>query len=154
MTRTTLTRPMLLAAAAFTAAGGYIHLTEWLDTYRDTPSEAPGSWLVRIGFPVNAAVSAVAVVALVLAATRLPKLAVPAVVGTFLFQAGSLAFLIGSRTGTVLGWTEPIWTPGAEQSRAVEIAAMVALVVAAALRRTRGAAASNATRGATPAAAG
>jgi hypothetical protein len=135
MTRTTRTRPMLLAAAAFTAAGGYVHLREWSETYRDVPSAAPGSWLVRIGFPLNAGVSALAAVALVLAATRLPRLAVPAIVGTFLVQAGSLAFLIGSRTGTVLGWTEPVWTPGAEQIRALEIAAMVALVVAAALRR-------------------
>lgn len=150
MARSALNRPMLVAAAAFTAAGGYVHLTEWLDTYRDIPSEAPGSWLVRIGFPVNAALSAVAAVALVLAATKLPKLLLPAVVGTFLFQAGSLGFLIGSRTGTVLGWTEPIWTPGAEQSRALEIAAMAALVVAAALSRSQGRAASGA-RAAAPA---
>ena len=128
---------MLLAAAAFTAGGGYVHLTEWLDTYRDIPSWAPGSWLVRIGFPVNGVVSLVAAVALVLAATKLPKLATPAIIGTFLFQAGSLFFLIGSRTGTVLGWTEPVWTPGAEQSRALEIAALVSLLVAAALDRVQ-----------------
>jgi len=135
MTRTPLTRPMLVAAAAFTAAGGYVHLREWLDTYRDVPSSAAGSWLVRIGFPVNAGVSVVAAVALVLAATRLPKLLWPAVAATFAFQAASLAFLIGSRTGTVLGWTEPIWTPGAEQSRALELAAMAALVLVVVLRR-------------------
>jgi len=135
MQRDRLARPMLLAAAAFTVAGGYVHLREWLDTYRDVPSSAPGSWLVRIGFPVDAGLSVVAAVVLVLAATRLPKLTVPATVATLLFQAGSLAFLIGSRTGTVLGWTEPTWTPGAEQSRALELAAMAALVVAVALRR-------------------
>lgn len=137
MERNRLARPMLLAAAAFTAGGGYVHLAEWLDTYRDVPAEAPGSWLVRIGFPVNTAVSLVAAVALVLAATRLPKLAAPAIVGTFLFQAASLAFLIGSRTGTVLGWTEPIWTPGAERSRALELAAMAALLAAVAIRPAR-----------------
>lgn len=126
---------MLLAAAAFTAANGYVHLTEWLDTYREVPSAAPGSWLVRIGFPVNAGVSLVAAVVLVLAATRLPRLALPAIVGTISFHAASLAFLIGSRTGTVLGWTEPIWTEGAERSRALELAAMAALLAAAVLRR-------------------
>ena len=137
MERNRLARPMLLAAAAFTAAGGYVHLTEWLDTYRDVPSAAPGSWLVRIGFPVNAGVSLVAAVALVVAATRRPKLAAPAIVATFLCQAASLAFLIGSRTGSVLGWTEPIWTEGAERSRALEIAAMAALLVAVVIRPAR-----------------
>jgi hypothetical protein len=57
--------PLLLSAALFTAAGGYVHLREWVHTYRAIPASAPGSALVRIGFPVNAAASAVLALALV-----------------------------------------------------------------------------------------
>ncbi|MEY2403444.1 MAG: hypothetical protein QOD38_995, partial [Acidimicrobiaceae bacterium] len=41
--------------------------------------------------------------------------------------AASLGSLILSRTGSVLGWKEPVWTDGANQARAVEIVALVAL---------------------------
>jgi hypothetical protein len=126
---------MLLAAAAFVAAGGYVHLREWLDAYRDVPSSAPGATLVKVGFPLNAAVSALFVIGLVLAATKVPRLAAPVVVGAIAFQAGSLAVLIGSRVGTVLGWTEPVWTQAADQTRAVEIGALAALVGVLAVRR-------------------
>ena len=133
MTRSTILRPMLLAAAVFTAAGGYIHLREWLNTYRHLPASAPGAWVVRLGFPVNAAASLVLAVALVLAATKLPRLGVAAFMATVGFQASSLGVLIATRTGSVFGWTEPIWTPGANQSRAVEIGALFTLGVLGAL---------------------
>lgn len=127
------TNPLVLASAAFVAAGGYIHLREWLETYRDVPSEAPGAFVVRLGFPVNAGVSlliAIALVATVFVAQQVQPLVI---VTAFLFQAGSLAVLIGTRIGTVFGWTEPGWSPGATQTRAVEIAAMVCLAAAFAL---------------------
>lgn len=126
------TRPLLIVAAAFVLAGGWIHLREWLDTYRDVPSEAPGSWVVRIGFPVNAAVSVLLAAALVFVAFRGGRRLGLAVIGaTVLFQAGSLAALIITRVDELFGWTEPTWTDGAEQTRAVEIGALVALVAAA-----------------------
>lgn len=122
-----LTTPLVIAAAVFVAAGGYIHLTEWLDVYRDIPSQTPGSEVVTIGFPVNVAISVLAVVALGVAAWKLPQYLWLVVAGTFLFQAGSLATLILSRTGTVFGWTEPTWNDAANQTRAVEIGALLCL---------------------------
>ena len=129
------TATMLLASAAYVVAGGYIHLSEWLDVYRSVPASAPGAGLVRIGFPVNAALSVVLAIVLVAAAVRLPRLVVPAVVATVAFQAASLAFVVGSRIGTVFGWSEPVWTTAAEQARAVEIGALVTVAAAVAVHR-------------------
>ncbi len=122
-----LTIPLVILSALFVAAGGYIHLTEWLDVYRDLPSETPGVEVVQVGFPVNVAVSVLAVVALGVAAWRLPKLLWLVVAGTVAFQVGSLATLILSRTGSVFGWTEPVWNDAANQARAVEIGALLSL---------------------------
>ncbi len=128
------TAPLALAAAVFVLAGGWIHLTEWLDVYRDVPDGVPGAAVVRIGFPVNVAISVAAAGAL-LAGIRRPRLLVPAVVAAALFQAGSLAALFVSRTGSLLGWEEPIWTTAAEQTRAVEIGALVCLTLLAVTER-------------------
>ena len=125
--------PLLVAAAVFTLAGGFVHLREWLDGYRDVPASAPGSFLVRVGFPVNVGVSLVVAAALVFCAVRATRLAPLVVVGAALFQASSLAVVIPTRTGTLFGWTEPIWTSGAAQSRAVEIGALLALGAVAAI---------------------
>ncbi len=131
-----LTGSMLFASAAYVVAGGYIHVSEWLEQYRFVPTSAPGAALVRIGFPVNAALSVVLAVVLVAAAVRLPRLVVPAAVGTMAFQAASLTFVIGSRIGTVLGWSEPVWTTAAEQTRAVEIGALLTLAAAVVVHRS------------------
>lgn len=130
---TKLTAPLLLLAAAFVLAGGYIHLTEWQDVYRDLPDQVPGAWVVKEGFLVNAVTSALVAGALVAVAFMLPKLRRLVIVGAVGFQAVSLAVLIRSRTGTIFEWTEPVWTPAANQSRAVEIGAIVCLVAALAL---------------------
>lgn len=122
-----LTIPLVILSAVFVAAGGYVHLTEWLDVYRDLPSQTPGVEVVQVGFPVNVAVSVLAVVALGLAAWRRPRWLWLVVAGTVAFQAGSLASLILSRTGSVFGWTEPVWNDAANQTRAVEIGALVCL---------------------------
>lgn len=131
-----LTGTMLFASAAYVAAGGYIHVSQWLDEYRFVPTSAPGAALVRLGFPVNGALSLVLAVVLVAAAVRLPRLVVPAVVATMAFQAASLAFVVASRIGTVLGWSEPVWTTAAEQTRAVEIGALLTLSAALVLHRS------------------
>ncbi len=120
-------QPVTLAAAAFVLAGGYVHLREWLDGYRDVPADAPGAFVVRIGFPVNAALSVVVAGALVVTLFVATRHASKVVAAAALFQAGSLAVLIGTRVGSVLGWMEPTWTPGANQSRALEIGALLAL---------------------------
>lgn len=53
---------------------------------------------------------------------------------TRLFLALSSMFIAaGGIIHPVLGWTEPSWTPGAEQTRIVEVAAIAALVALAVL---------------------
>lgn len=128
MERRRLLLPLVVAAAVFVAAGGYIHLVEWLDVYRDVPSAVPGSEVVTIGFPVNVAISVLAVLGLAVATWKRPTLLWIVVIGTLVFQAGSLATLILSRTGSVLGWSEPTWNDAANQTRAVEIGAILCLV--------------------------
>jgi hypothetical protein len=124
----------LLVAAAFVGAGGFIHLREWLNTYRDVPASVPGADVVRVGFPLNAALSAVIAVALVVAAFSASRRFIVIVTASaLLFQAGSLATLILSRTGSVLGWSEHDWSPAADQTRAVEIVALIAVAVTLAL---------------------
>jgi hypothetical protein len=135
----------MLGAALFVAAGGFIHLREWLATYRHVPASAPGSALVRVGFPLNAAASAALAVALVICALWLHRLIRLVVAAAVLFEAGSLATLILSRTGSVLGWMEPIWTRGANQTRAVELGALVSLFAVQAIGAVRGRAAQSPT---------
>jgi len=129
--------PLLLAIAGLVGAGGYVHLREWLGSYRSLPSAVPGSAVVKVGFPVTAAISAVlAVVLIVMALRRQDWNRTAAVVlgVTAIFQAVSLAVLILSRTDSVLGWSEPAWTRGADQIRAVEIGALICLAQVAGLR--------------------
>lgn len=122
----------------FVAAGGFIHAREWLETYRHVPADVAGSAVVRVGFPVNVAISALVTAALVACLATRSRFT-PVVAGAaLLFQAGALSFLIVSRTGSVFGWQEPAWTLGANQSRAVEIGALItlsAVLMIAALRR-------------------
>lgn len=134
--------PLVLLSALFVAAGGFIHLREWFETYRDLPAQVPGREVVVVGFPINVATSVLAVVALGVAYLRFRRFLLWVVGAVAAFQVGSLAFLILSRTGSVLGWTEPEWTTAASQARAVEIAALVALAATAGLvlrRRATGA---------------
>jgi hypothetical protein len=124
---------MLAVAAMFVVAGGFVHLREWLEIYRDVPAQVPGSLVVRLGFPLNAAASAVIAAALAVCAARRVRFAPQVVVAAVLFQATSLAALIATRTGSLFGWMETGWTVGASQTRAVEIGALVALAAVALL---------------------
>lgn len=119
----------LVAAAVFVLAGGWIHLREWLDTYKDIPAQVPGSFVVRLGFPVDAAVSLVAAAALVFIAVRVvsPRLALLITASTVAFQVSALVVLIATRYGSVFQWNEAEWTPGAQQSLAVELGAVIML---------------------------
>lgn len=122
---------MLAAAALFVAAGGFVHLREWLDIYRHVPADAAGSAVVRLGFPVNVAISLLVAVALVICGIRRSRFTPHVVVAAAVFQIGSLGALIATRTGSLLGWAEPSWTAGANQSLAVEVGALVALTAVA-----------------------
>lgn len=127
------TTPLVLVAALFVAAGGFIHLRDWLEIYRSVPSSVAGAGVVRVGFPVNVGVSVILAAALVVTVFRWRRFALAVVGTTVVFQAASLAALIVSRTGSLAGWMEPAWTVGANQTRAVEIGAMAALAAVIAI---------------------
>lgn len=120
--------PIVLAAAAYILAGGFVHLREWLDLYRHLPASVPGSAVVRLGFPINVALSVMAAGALLFTARASISRAWLAVIGSALFQVGSLAAVIRSRMGSLFGWSELGWTRAAKQSLVVEIAALAMLV--------------------------
>lgn len=124
---TALSRVLLVSGAVLTAAGAFVHLREWLDTYRDLPAGVPGSWLVRLGFPVYVVIGVVLTAMLLVASVSLGRLVMYVSASAVMFHGVALAMLIASRTGTVFGWTEPQWTTAAEQSRAVEIGALLFL---------------------------
>jgi hypothetical protein len=126
-----LTTPLVIAAALFVAAGGYVHLREWLEGYRNVPVEAPGAAVVRVGFVVNAAASFAIAAALVVTQLVGRRLAPLVMVGAALSQVAFAVAVVVSRTGSLGGWQEPVWTRGASQSLAVEIGALVALAAVA-----------------------
>lgn len=119
--------PLALVAALFTLAGGVVHLREWLDIYRDVSADVPGSAVVQVGFPLNAAVSLMLASALVATAIVARRLALPVRLATVTFMALSLVALLLSRTVGVLGWMERGLSPAAAQTLAVEIGALVVL---------------------------
>jgi hypothetical protein len=119
-----------ILAAAYVVAAGFVHLREWLGGYRDIPPDVPGSAVVRLGFPVQVGFSLALALALVVTLLGARRLAPWAAATTILFEACSLAALIASRYGTLLGWREPVWTRGASQSLAVAIGALAMLTAA------------------------
>jgi hypothetical protein len=131
--------PLLVAAAAYTAGGAYVHLREWLALYRDLPASIPGSAVVRVGFPLHAAMAAGLAVLLLFCALRAGHLVRWAVGGTLAFQVGAVAALVVSRTGSLFGWSEATWTGGATEALLAALGAIAslgaALVVGAAERR-------------------
>lgn len=124
------TLALLALAAVLVAAGGALHLNDWLRTYRGVPWEVPGAWVVRVGFPVNAAFSVVLGAGLVAAGLWYRRLLGAAIAAAIGFQLASIAALVLSRYGGVFGWNERGWTMQARQVLAVEIAAVVVLVAA------------------------
>lgn len=82
---------------------------------------------MRVGFPVTAGMALALAVGLV-ATMWVARRFAPHVAGAAIaFNVVSLGTLIATRTGSVFGWTEPVWTPAADQIRAVEVGALVAL---------------------------
>lgn len=136
------TAPLLVLAAVFVAAGGAVHLREWLDTYRHLPASVPGADVVRVGFVANAVASAVLAVALLGSVFVGRRVAALVVALAAAFEATSLATLIQTRRGTVLGWMERGWSLGAAQARAIEIGALslfaLVVVITSVSRRAQG----------------
>lgn len=118
-------------AAIFVLAGGGVHLSEWLTTYRAVPADVPGAVVVRSGFLVNVAVSAVvAALVLVAAAVRMrlwSRWWPPVVVGAIAFEAANAVALILSRNGGFGGWSEEGWSSGATAALTVELTAILLL---------------------------
>lgn len=125
--RRTVGLVLAVEGALFVAAGGLVHLREWVDTYRDVPSAAPGALVVTLGFPVNAAASLLLAAALVVAAVKVRRLLPAAIAANLALQLGSLAALVLSRQASIFGWSEPRWTAGAKQTLVVELAALAHL---------------------------
>ena len=120
-------RPLTILAALLIAAGGVVHFLEWNDAYRHLPGDVAGAALVKIGLPVNAVLSLLVAVALVVTLFAVRRLFTATVVAAVVFQLGSLAALVVSREGSLFGWQEATWTGAAEQSKVLEIAALVCL---------------------------
>ncbi|MGI8757611.1 MAG: hypothetical protein ACR2MB_17495 [Acidimicrobiales bacterium] len=132
--RTILGTAGWVLAALAVLAGGLLHLKIWNSDYRDLPKEVPGWWVVKVGFPVNAASSVVIALALALVAfgavVALRRFIVPAALA---LEVGSIAALVQSRRGTIFRWSEKGWTTNAKQVLIVEIVGTVLLVIAAML---------------------
>ncbi len=97
-----------------------------------------GAFVVRIGFPLNFAASVAATV-LLLTATRTKRgFGTLAAIGTIGFEATSLAVLVATRMANFLGWSEHVWTPGAQMSLALEAAAMLLIGAALFVRQQDG----------------
>lgn len=119
--------------AALVLAGGVIHFMIWRSTYRHVPSQVPGVWVVKTGFPLDAAVSVVVAIAIVVIARRLPLLLLAIAV----FQAVDIGFLVLSREASIFGWKEAGWNSDAKKVIVVEILALVSALAVFAVH-TRG----------------
>ncbi len=110
--------------------GGILHFQIWKSDYKDIPDGAvPGLWVVKKGFPINAAVSVVLAIALLLFAVgvivRLGKLAV---LGAAAVELGSIIALVLSRKASIFGWKETGWDGDAKKVLVTEIVSVVLLV--------------------------
>ena len=122
---------MVALAAVLVLLGGAIHLREWSETYRHVPAASPGAAVVRYGFPVHTALSALAAASLMLTALWRPAL--PwfrrTVLAAIVLEAASITALIVSRNGSLAGWSEVGWSRGAAQSLVVEAGAFLLLAL-------------------------
>ena len=119
-----------IASAVGVLAGGLLHLKVWDSDYRDLPDgRIPGLWVVKTGFPLNAAASVVVaglVVAVALGALpAIRRLAAPA---ALLVELGSIIALVMSRGSGIFDWTEKGYEGDAKQILVVEIVSSVLLV--------------------------
>lgn len=112
------------AAAALVAAGGAIHLQQWLVRMRDVPTIGPM-------FLLNVAASALVAVLL------LVRPSYPSIGAGLAVSVGTLAALVVARYETLFGYREPTWRSPATAAVVVELAASACLVIlAASLART------------------
>jgi len=112
-----------IVAAILVLIGGLLHYRIWDDRYRDIPDGAlPGLNVVKVGFPVNAGVSVLLAILLIVFGRR------PIVwLVTLLFEVGSIVALVLSRQASIFGWEEKGWDSDAKQVLLVEVLAVVLL---------------------------
>ena len=119
----TVTRLLAIVAALLVAAGGIAHYVLWDDRYRDLPDQVPGADVVKLGMPVNVALSLAAAVLLVL----LPKQRLVSI-GALVLQLGSIFALVDAREWMVLGWEERGYDSAASNVLILEVVAALVLI--------------------------
>ncbi|MEJ7584685.1 MAG: hypothetical protein WKF43_11510 [Acidimicrobiales bacterium] len=117
-----------VVAAVLVLAGGIFHYQIWDSDYRSIPDgSVPGLDVVKIGFPVNAALSVLLAILLVVFARR------PIVwLAGLVFELACIVTLVLSRQASVFGWKEEGWSDDAKKVLLVEVlsAAILALLLA------------------------
>lgn len=128
-----------VSTAVLVLAGGFIHFRLWQQQYKDLPAAVPGRWVVRTGFPVNAASSVLLALGLLAVGFRLfARVRLLVLVGALAFEAGSIAILSTTRYRAVFGWLEKgDWSTGPKRAIAVEILAVLALLAVLVTDRVR-----------------
>jgi hypothetical protein len=114
-------RAVRIVAAGMMLGGGAVHLTLWMHGYRGIP-------YIGTMFLVNAVMSALAAVGLVLSAAK------PIALFAVALSLGSLAALVLSRTVGLVGFMDS-WTPASVQVIATELGATIAIATAITMRR-------------------
>ena len=113
-----------LVGALAVLAGGLLHFKVWNDVYKEIPSgQAPGLWVVKIGFPVQAAASVLLAVLMIF--VRRPIVWAAAV----LLDIGSVLALVLSRKASLFGWKEIGWGGDVRLILISEVAAVVVISV-------------------------
>ena len=116
-------------ASAFVLAGGLIHYRLWQKTYRFTPDQVPGAWVVKAGFPVNAALSLLLAAGLIAVGYGvMMRFHLPVVVAALALELGSIFLLVMSRWWSIFGWEEKGWDTDAKRTIVVEALAAVTLI--------------------------
>jgi hypothetical protein len=119
-------------AALGVGAGGLYHYGVWKDRYKGDllPDDYPGAWVVKKGFPINAAVSILlALVILAFAFGAIQVLGRFAVLAALGVQAGSIVAIVLSRQASIFGWKETGWDTDAKKILVIEIVSAILLLI-------------------------
>ena len=127
-----------ILAAVAVAAGGLLHLQIWSSDYQDLPSEVPGAWVVKQGFPANVAASALIALALLLTAFGvLTVVRTWSALAALAVEVGSIGALVLSRGPGFFGWTEKGYDGDAKKVLIVEVIAVLLAVATVAVDRRK-----------------
>ncbi|MCU1353881.1 MAG: hypothetical protein JWM05_3090 [Acidimicrobiales bacterium] len=118
-------------AAVAVLLGGIWHYQIWDKTYRGLPDQIPGVWVVKQGFPINAASSVLLAALLVAtAAGVLSRLRMVVALGALALEASSIVVLVLTRGRGFFRWQEKgDWGHDPKRVLAVESIAVVLLLI-------------------------